>query len=77
MGDPDRHTYPLFSVNNPAAYEGALEELEAKLDYGQETDPGSPEGRWLIALVNAIEAYEASIGPAADTPENRAGGRSA
>jgi hypothetical protein len=74
MGDPpDRNTYPLFRVDNPAAYEGALEELEAKLDYGRDTDPDSTEGRWLIALVNATEAYEASADAAADPPGNRAG----
>jgi hypothetical protein len=72
----DRNTYPLFTVDNPAAYEGALEELEARLDYGRETDPDSDEGRELIALVNAIEAYEARAFPAGP-PIEEAGSRSA
>ncbi len=63
---PDDKTHPLLTVDNPAAYEGALEELEARLDYGRETDPDSAEGRWLVALVNAIEAYEATMDAGAD-----------
>lgn len=42
---PDEDTYPLITVDNPAAYEGALEGLEARLDYGRETDPDATEGR--------------------------------
>lgn len=75
--EPAAKNYPLITVDNPAAYEGALEELEARLDYGRETDPDSDEGRVLLALVNAIEAYEASMDIAADPPGGRAGGRSA
>lgn len=69
---PNENTYPLITVDNPAAYEGALEELEARLAYGRETDPDSTEGRWLIALVNAIEAYEASAGLPFAPPRNSA-----
>ncbi len=36
MGDPDRNTYQLFRITNPVAYDGALEELGEKLDYGRE-----------------------------------------
>ena len=77
MSDPDRNTYPLFRVDNPSAYEGALHELEERLDYGQDTDPDSAEGRWLIALVNAIEAYEASVATTEGPAERRSGDRSA
>ncbi|NTV70142.1 MAG: hypothetical protein HGA71_08360 [Azonexaceae bacterium] len=47
------------SLSSEAEYEFALARAEAFFDLPEEPDPDSQEGNEFVALIAAIEAYEA------------------